>query len=188
MFFIILLISLLPYLAQCSCPTIISRSEWGARAPKSVKNLSQNPPPFVVVHHSDTPPCSTLSSCKSRVKNIQNYHMDNRGWQDIGYNFLIGGDGNVYEGRGWGIWGAHVPRYNSKSIGICVIGDFQNEKPPRKQLETLKNLISCAKDNGYVQSNYHLIGHRQGSQTTCPGKKLFDELKTWPNFDSNVRP
>jgi hypothetical protein len=53
--------------------------------------------------------------------------MDNRGWQDIGYNFLIGGDGNVYEGRGWGIWGAHVPRYNSKSIGICVIGDFQSE-------------------------------------------------------------
>jgi N-acetylmuramoyl-L-alanine amidase len=127
MLFIVLFVSLLPYLAQCSCPTIISRSEWDARSPKSVKNLAQNLPPFVVVHHTDGQPCSSLSSCKSLVKSIQNYHMDIKGWHDIAYNFLIGGDGNVYEGRGWGIKGSHITRYNSKSIGICVIGSFQSK-------------------------------------------------------------
>lgn len=39
-------------------------------------------------------------------------------WADIGYNFLVGEDGNVYEGRGWTQVGAQTLNYNSKSIGI----------------------------------------------------------------------
>lgn len=53
--------------------------------------------------------------------------MDTKQWNDIGYNFLIGGDGNVYEGRGWGKHGAHSSPYNSKSIGICIIGNFTSK-------------------------------------------------------------
>jgi hypothetical protein len=34
----------------------------------------------------------------------------------------------VYEGRGWDIVGTHAPNYNSRSIGICFIGDFRGEK------------------------------------------------------------
>jgi len=50
--------------------------------------------------------------------------MDDRGWWDIGYNFLIGEDGNAYEGRGWDYVGAHAPGYNTQSIGICILGHF----------------------------------------------------------------
>ncbi|KAJ8930233.1 hypothetical protein NQ314_016959, partial [Rhamnusium bicolor] len=100
------------------CPNIISREEWNASAPKGVQPLKVNPPPYVVVHHSATPSCNSTEDCKSRVKGFQNYHMQTLGWKDIGYNFLIGGDGNIYEGRGWGIHGAHVPKYNARSIGI----------------------------------------------------------------------
>ena len=39
------------------------------------------------------------------------------GWSDIGYNFLVGEDGNIYEGRGWGKVGAHARGHNSDSIG-----------------------------------------------------------------------
>ena len=41
-----------------------------------------------------------------------------KGWSDIGYSFLIGGDGRVYEGRGWGRVGAHTYGYNSRAYGI----------------------------------------------------------------------
>lgn len=58
--------------------------------------------------------------------------MDTKHWNDIGYNFLIGEDGNVYEGRGWDVKGAHSRPYNGKSIGICVIGDFESESFDRK--------------------------------------------------------
>lgn len=44
--------------------------------------------------------------------------MDSNGWDDIGYSFIVGEDGNVYEGRGWRRVGAHAPNYNSNSIGF----------------------------------------------------------------------
>ena len=53
--------------------------------------------------------------------------MNHNNWSDIGYNFLVGEDGNIYEGRGWMKRGAHAPDYNSESIGICVIGDFTSK-------------------------------------------------------------
>jgi peptidoglycan recognition protein len=61
------------------------------------------------------------------VQGFQDYHMDSNGWSDIGYNFLVGGDGNIYEGRGWERVGAHAPGYNSNSMGICFIGSFTCE-------------------------------------------------------------
>lgn len=42
-------------------------------------------------------------------------------------SFGIGGDGRIYEGRGFDVEGAHAPRYNNRSIGICVIGDWRGE-------------------------------------------------------------
>ncbi|XP_023021419.2 peptidoglycan-recognition protein SB1 [Leptinotarsa decemlineata] len=176
---------MLLYDVGASCPNIISRQNWGATPPKSQKNLRTNPPPFVVIHHSETPACQSLQACKQRIRNIQYDHMTNRGWADIGYNFLIGGDGNIYEGRGWGIHGSHVPKYNSKSIGICLIGDFQRISPPNSQLNLLKQLIECGKDNGKIVSGYHLIGHRQGKPTNCPGDALYEEVKKMTNWDPN---
>lgn len=45
---------------------------------------------------------------------------------NIFQRFAVGGDGKVYEGRGFNVVGAHAPAYNDKSIGICLIGDWQS--------------------------------------------------------------
>lgn len=39
----------------------------------------------------------------------------------------VGGDGKVYEGRGWDIHGSHLPALNSNSIGICLLGNFESK-------------------------------------------------------------
>ena len=39
-------------------------------------------------------------------------------WSDIGYNFIVGEDGNVYEGRGWGIRGAHAGTSSLNEISL----------------------------------------------------------------------
>ena len=52
---------------------------------------------------------------------LQNFHMDTRGWWDIGYNFLIGEDGRAYVGRGWDTLGAHAKGFNQQSIGKSII-------------------------------------------------------------------
>ena len=51
------------------------------------------------------------------------------GWSDIGYSFLVGGDGNVYEGRGWSYVGAHTQGYNSVAFAASMIGSFDSGFP-----------------------------------------------------------
>ncbi|GJQ67020.1 hypothetical protein Trydic_g21935 [Trypoxylus dichotomus] len=178
MFLLLLLISS----ALASSPTIITRSEWGARSPTESKPLRRNPAPFVVIHHSDGPACSSTQRCKNIVKGIQNYHMNYKGWEDIGYNFLVGGDGNVYEGRGWNKHGSHLIPYNGKSIGICFLGNFQTSSPPSQQLQAAKDLIAYGVNHNWISNSYDVLGHRQADITDCPGDTLFNIIKTWPGF------
>ena len=51
---------------------------------------------------------------------IQDFHMDDRGWWDIGYNFLIGQDGRIYEGRGFSVQGAHCSGWNTQTLGSVI--------------------------------------------------------------------
>ncbi|KAH9518929.1 Peptidoglycan-recognition protein SC2 [Bulinus truncatus] len=95
-----------------ACPHVVTRAEWGARAPHSVTHFS-NPAHYAFIHHSEAGECNDRTSCAALVRSYQNYHMDTNGWSDIGYSFLIGGDGSVFEGRGWDKVGAHTQGYNS---------------------------------------------------------------------------
>ena len=46
------------------------------------------------------------------------------GWSDIGYSFLVGEDGNVYEGRGFDREGAHTQGYNNVGLAWSFMGSF----------------------------------------------------------------
>lgn len=164
---------------------IISRSEWGARNSKlPVQSFTVNPPPYVIVHHSASPSCLTKDKCTAALQAIQNFHMDNREWNDIGYNFLVCEDGNVYEGRGWGKIGAHALRYNSNSIGICMIGHYVSTSPNNAALAALKDLIQQGVAKGHIEKDYKLLGHGQVGATECPGGALYNEMKTWKQWSS----
>ncbi|XP_008543485.1 peptidoglycan-recognition protein SC2-like [Microplitis demolitor] len=181
---VILFNTLLAFTAGQLTVNIISRQEWGARLPKEPPmNLTINPPAFIVIHHSGRGVgCTTQALCQAQVRSFQDFHIDFRKWDDIGYNFLIGEDGNVYEGRGWGIKGAHFPAYNARSLGICFIGNFDKKIPAPAAINTAKNFLDYAVTLGKLQSNYTLIGHRQGRSTTCPGDKLFELIQSWPQW------
>lgn len=104
----------------------VSRTEWNAR-PAKEKTPLHTPVPYVVIHHSYIPSaCYTGEQCRKAMRGMQNFHMDDRKWWDIGYHFGIGSDGVAYEGRGWDVLGAHALHFNSVSIGICLIGDWSS--------------------------------------------------------------
>ncbi|XP_048242634.1 peptidoglycan-recognition protein SC2-like isoform X2 [Haliotis rufescens] len=163
------------------CPRIITRAEWGARSPRSTSNLA-GAVRYAFIHHGLSSPCSSQSSCSERVRSYQNYHMNTRGWSDIGYSFLIGEDGNVYEGRGWDRIGAHTKGYNSVGLGFCMIGDFRNRVPNSAAINTVKALIACGVRLGRIQSSYTLRGHRDMVHTDCPGTALYNLIRTWPHY------
>ncbi|KAJ4918321.1 hypothetical protein JOQ06_026366 [Pogonophryne albipinna] len=155
---------------------IVSRQQWGAAAPK------QAPEKFscaerVIIHHTDTPSCSSRSECVSRVASIQDWHMTERKWDDIGYNFLVAADGTVFEGRGWGAVGAHAKGNNHDSLGIAFIGNFKSEAPNCEALASVKQLLQFGVSEGFIKPQFGLCGHRDVGTTECPGEKLYGVLK-----------
>ena len=71
--------------------------------------------------------------------------MNSLGWSDIGYNYLIGEDGNIYEGRGPYRSGAHCVNWNSKTLGFSIMGDFSNTLPNQKAIDASDQLIQYLK-------------------------------------------
>lgn len=171
------------------CPTIITRDEWGAMPPSHAMTLLTETPKYVFIHHGATSPCSTQQECSTRVRSYQTFHMSappaGRGWWDIGYSFMVGEDGNVYEGRGWDQVGAHTYGYNSVGLGISFIGDFRDRLPNPNAIHAAQALIKCGVENGKIIGNYILKGHRDVGNTECPGQTLYDYIQTWPHYNRN---
>lgn len=112
--------------------------------------------------------------------------MESRQWDDIAYNFLVGGDGAVYEGRGWDKEGAHTKGYNKRSICIAFIGTFNKILPPLRQLSATKMLIEQGIKENKLHPNYKLFGHRQLIPSESPGKALFEIIKKWPHWSNET--
>jgi hypothetical protein len=150
---------------------IISRAEWGARAPRGRDTVSWSQRTGFMGHYS-------AASASQSVREIQNFHMDTRGWSDIGYNFLINSiTGKVYEGRGWTTVGAHCAGYNTENIGVCIIGKDKAgvqdvSDAARRNFKLLYEEAERRKGGNLV-----LRGHRDRGSTTCPGDEIYSWLK-----------
>ncbi|XP_048474041.1 N-acetylmuramoyl-L-alanine amidase isoform X1 [Rhincodon typus] len=167
------------------CPAIIPRCLWDARPYKGSPVNLVLPLRFVYIHHTHTPsqPCTTFRDCAANMRSMQQFHQDDRQWDDIGYNFVAGSDGYIYEGRGWFWQGAHTKGQNSKGYGVSFIGDYTSELPDQAAMELVKeNFMRCAVTNNRIISDYVIQGHRQYRPTSCPGERLFNEIKTWEAF------
>ncbi|XP_075956659.1 peptidoglycan recognition protein 5 [Anarhichas minor] len=160
---------------DCFSVTIISRQQWGAVAPKSREALKDSAQK-VVIHHTANPSCKDQKECMNRLVSIQRNHMTERVFDDIGYNFLVGGDGTVYEGRGWGVVGAHAKGNNHDSLGIAFMGNFNVDMPSTEAMSSVKRLLQSAVCQGFLNPKFTLVGHRDLGQTECPGGKLYAAL------------
>lgn len=87
--------------------------------------------------------------------------MENLTESDIGYNFMIGGNGFAYVGRGWDSVGPDARAYNTKSVTISFIGNFSNVKPPGRQILAAHQLIQLGVKSGKVDPDYKILGEQQ---------------------------
>ncbi|XP_052755921.1 peptidoglycan recognition protein [Galleria mellonella] len=164
---------------------VVSKSEWDGLNPVHVQYLPR-PVDLVIIQHTVTPTCNTDQRCAERVRSIQNYHMETRNFWDIGYNFIVGGNGKVYEGAGWLHVGAHTRGYNNRALGIAFIGNFNNDQVKRSMIDAVKALLNCGVRNGHLTSDYHVVAHRQLANLDSPGRKLYNEIRSWPNWLEDV--
>jgi N-acetylmuramoyl-L-alanine amidase len=165
---------------------VIPSEEW--RGAKSPISLVSHKPTRIVVHHSWSPSAADWKGAGT-VKAIYDYHVKSRGWLDIGYHFIISPDGSeIYECRPADKIGAHcggsppagVERIfgNTGSIGICLIGNYDVEKPDRDALRTLAVLIADLCERWQINTAA-IFGHCEAwskPPKTCPGKHLYQAL------------
>jgi N-acetylmuramoyl-L-alanine amidase len=114
------------------------------------------------------------------VDTIRSWHVDGRGWSDIGYHFYIDLYGEIHKGRDIAKIGAHVKGMNRNSIGICYCGGVEADgKTPKDtrydcQKDALTAVIRTLKAM-YPEAVVH--GHRDFSNKACPSFDATEEYK-----------
>ncbi|XP_017901620.1 PREDICTED: peptidoglycan recognition protein 4 isoform X4 [Capra hircus] len=162
------------------CPLIVQRSAWDARE-AHCPEMNQ-PAQYVIIIHTAGRTCNRSDECRVLVQDIQSSFMDRLDSCDIGYNFLVGQDGIIYEGVGWSVQGSHTPSYNDIALGLAFMGTFSGSPPNAAALEAAKNLIQCSVIKGHLVSDYLLVGHSDVTNVLSPGRALYNVIKTWPHF------
>lgn len=174
----------------CELPEIVSQPAWRSGLPEPDYNKSFASTNHVIVHHSAG--SNTVDDYYLEVRNIYIYHTEFNGWSDIGYNYLISPDGTIFAGRDPGLGdqdqvvGAHFCGKNTGTMGICVMGNYEEINPVSSSLKALENLIAWKMKSDKLSpfnTSIHvgeeletLAGHRDGCSTLCPGKFLYQEL------------
>ena len=115
----------------------------------------------IVIHHSASPDVPG--------SRIHQWHLD-RGWIGIGYHLLVHQDGTVETGRQLDTVGAHAgPSVNGRSVGVCVLGNFENETMKEVQYKALVELIRWLR---VKYGRIEVTGHRDHMNTACPGRRF----------------
>lgn len=152
-----------------------SRADWGARPPKSV-TPAEPPQVYAVVHHTVTGWPDTPDDAAQQCRSIQAFHQDVRGWADIGYSWLIG-DGDVFEGRGWGVAQAAQVGYNSTALSFAIIGDGSTAPASYADIEATAQAIRSGIALGQMPTDVQIVAHRDlNPDTECCGDYIYDQL------------
>lgn len=148
-------------------------------------NLSQ-PLRHIILHNTYIPRyrCYTLPACAQYFRQSALYHLSQM-WHGIGYNYLIGNDGVVYEGRGAEFRGAHTGGFNSISYGVAFTGWYQFSPPAIEGLYALRFLIRELLNRGVLAPNVKISGHRDIQISQNPGDSFRNWIQTLPKWITN---
>ncbi len=190
-------------MAVMSQPQIYSRASWGAderrvrAAPTYMATIQAG-----VLHHTTDTNGYAASQVPAMIRGDYAYHLS-RGWNDIGYNFLVDRFGRIWEGRAGGIsravMGAHAGGFNTNTFGVAALGNFETGRPPAALLAGIERLFAWKLDLnfrdplGYTRLTAGdfsgarwragtrvrlpvVMGHRNVDYTACPGAHLYPYL------------
>lgn len=176
-------------------PPVFSRGAWGAPEPNNSPRWSPEYRPLsrVIIHHTAT---SFNSDIGAQLRAIWHYHANTLEWGDIGYNYLVDHGGNIFQGRYYDqgqaetqkgeVVGGHAYGNNYGTTGISLIGDFTNVSPTGAAMQAAGDIAAYKmhKFDLNPAAGTNLIGHRDVSQTGCPGNQFYPQLNTVRNASS----
>lgn len=171
-------------------PPIITCAQWGARKPK-VRPAVVGKPVRGIVHHTDghhpeiaNPANESRDEAIKYAQAIQHLHMDIRGWNDSGHNFLVCRNGMILQGR-WGSVSA-IERGRMVESAHCP---GQNDQPGVEYEHLPIEPITMAQEVSGIHlwawifdrcgiSPTALYGHHDFYNTDCPDT-LYPLIRVW---------
>lgn len=151
---------------------LVTRAQWGARAPKSRRtgNLKET---STVHWNGPKMPDVPHDRCASVVRGTQNFHMDGRGWSDVAYNFLICRHGYVFEGRGLNVWNGANGTNTGNQTSHAVMALAGTGNPITAEMkQAIKDAVAYI-DQYTSAPGSPVRGHRDHKSTECPGNELY---------------
>ncbi len=183
---------------------VLRREQWGddlpPRASMGVEDVR-----FLLVHH--TASSNTITSQRSLIRNVFAFHIGSqKRWHDVAYNFFVGPDGTVWEGRAGSLAGPVVADATGGNQGfsqlVCLLGNFESTPPTAAAQNSLVRLLahlaveyelstwkgsearfvsrgSNKLPRGRNVATPVISGHRDVTFTACPGDRAYDLLPEW---------
>lgn len=173
---------------------IISRDAWGYRYGLGW-NKRPVPAQHVILHHSETNTPSENASFDEDAAAVR--YLDYIGWlrfnyadtgytrprgAGISYTWAVTPSGRVFQGHDITLTSSHTSGYNTSGVGICLVGNYMNTAPTKKQIEAVARLLLQAKEDGHIVRAKIDYGHKETSSTDCPGKAM----ESIPTINSHV--
>jgi len=127
----------------------------------------------VTLHHTgDSRPLLHADSAVFRLRGIQRWGASDRNWWDVPYHFLLGLDGEIFEGRDYRFMGETNTTYDPAGhFLISVIGNYSAQEPTPAQLNSIADLMAWALDEFDLPLE-KIGGHYNYADTGCPGTNL----------------
>lgn len=163
-----------PIQAAAKIQGLIKRSAWNAKSPNP-RNMTPATRRWnwITVHHSVfSSKGNTLEAGLDTVRRIQRNHITLEKYADIGYHYLIDRAGRVIEGRSLSWQGAHAGGSNNRgNVGVCLLGNFDEEKPSKAAIASLDKLVFELQDKLRIPRK-NVRPHKAWKETECPGLHL----------------
>lgn len=134
----------------------------------------------VILHCSATRPSWMHNRpLEDKIAEIRSWHVQDRGWKDIGYHFIVDRDGKIGRGRAETVIGAHTVGQNAGTIGVCLLGghgsserDKFEDNFTKEQLWATRWLVQNIASRTPIKK---VSGHNQYAAKACPGFQVRTE-------------
>jgi hypothetical protein len=178
-----------------------TRADWGAD-----ESIRRGRPSYadsvqaVVVHHTAGGNDYGPADVPGKIRADYAYHVQARGWDDLGYNLVVDRYGGIWEGRAGGLGkaviGAHAAGFNTGTLGVSLLGDMNRAAPTTAAVKAMARVSAYAAAtwrfdprgtvtltskgspryrSGTAVTLGRVHGHRDTGRTACPGA-LYDRL------------
>jgi len=127
----------------------------------------------VTLHHTgDSRTLEPHEDPAVRLRNLQAWGARERNWWDLPYHFLMGLEGQIYEGRDFHFMGETNTAYNPEGhFLISIIGNYERQEATPAQIESIARMMAWAIAEFDLPLD-RIGGHYDYANTGCPGKHL----------------